>query len=56
VFDPHSMDGALIRLRDAPAAEIARMSRAGHARTPQLALDPETWIDLLHGHYADALS
>lgn len=51
VFDPAAMDAALIALRDAPADQIAGMSRAGFARTPALALRPDDWIEALLSHY-----
>jgi glycosyltransferase involved in cell wall biosynthesis len=51
MYDSASADAALIRIRDASADEIRKMSIAGHSKTPCLANTVQQWTDGLVSLY-----
>lgn len=54
--DPHGLDAALGRIRDAGAEETSRMSRRAREGAGRLATTPEAWADGLVSLYRGALA
>lgn len=55
VFDPASLDAALVRIRDLDDAALRAMSLRGHAREVPLALTEAAWLGELQAVYRAAL-